>query len=168
MGNYTPGTIKARGGPPRGLIFNLRGYRAPCIMRPQPWPGILPAGGLIPCRYNWPYPCSKLAVVPMGKLGVVSSLVLPWFGRCVSVAVRLLIRSAAPPFMGVAFVAFLTGSPRVHALLLGVCFVRFVCGSYDGAGRSCFPPEKILFCPLQCAGVAVHEGGQGGKLPPKL
>ncbi len=73
--------------------------------------------------------------------------------------------------MGVAFVAFLTGSPRVPALLLGVCFVRFVrfvCGSYDGAGRSCFPPEKILFCALQCAGVAVHEGGQGGKLPPKL
>ena len=33
MGNYTPGIIKARGGPPRGLIFNLRGYRVPWSLR---------------------------------------------------------------------------------------------------------------------------------------
>ena len=33
MGNYTPGIIKARGGPPRGQIYNLRGYRVPWSLR---------------------------------------------------------------------------------------------------------------------------------------
>ena len=66
----------------------------------------------------------------MGKLGVVSSLVLPWFGRCVSVAVRLLIRSAAP-------------------LLLGVCFVRFVCGS----------------CAVRAGSVRVRMMVPGGHVP---
>lgn len=149
MGNYTPGTIKARGGPPRGQIFNLRGYRAPCIMRPQPWPGTFPAGGLIPCRYLAVIIGRTLVVNLRLFLWVNLGLFLPWFGRCVSVAFRLLIRSAAP-------------------LLLGVCFVRFVCGScgfgagsYDGAGRSCSHPKQNIYFPLQRVGVAVHEGGQG-------
>ena len=68
-------------------------------MRPQPWPGIFPAGGLALAAaspqplavilQSWGLiPCGKLVVVPMGKLWVVRSVVLPWFGRCGSVAVR--------------------------------------------------------------------------------
>ena len=143
MGNYTPGTIKARGGPPRGLIFNLRGYRVPWSLR----------RGLVadPRRCTPPRRIEFYGVFR----DFVGSSTLFFYG-CRICRFFACSPPVQPLFYGCRICCIFTGSPRVHALLLGVCFVRFVCcscgfgaGSYDGAGRSCFHPKQKYFVPCR-------------------
>lgn len=162
MGNYTPGIIKARGGPPRGLIFNLRGYRVPWSLRR----GLV--AGPRRCTLSSPYRVLRCFSGLCREFN-------PFFYGCRICRFFACSSPVRPLFYGCRICCIFTGSSRVPALLLGVCFVLFVCcscgfgaGSYDGAGRSCFHPKQKYFVPCRGRRSRFMRAARVANSPPEV